>query len=120
MNKSSVKKFIAFVVVLGTAYMSFADSTNVTAQSSTEHLLQRAYKIDAVKFVSNLKELESPKQTESDQDLLMRFLRGNGVKLEKPTSVFLIEEKDRLFVRATESNQNKIEVLVEKIINENK
>jgi hypothetical protein len=116
-----MKKFIAFVFVLGIAFMSFADSTNVTAQSSAEHLISRYYKIDdAPSFFNNLKELESPKQAESNQDLVIRFFKDNNIKLEKPAAVFWNEGKNRLYVRVTESDQNKVEALVEKIINKNK
>ena len=94
---------------------SFAGSTNEAAQSSAEHLLTRSYKISVATFAGNLMKLAPPKKSESNQELLRRFFKESGVKLNEPAAVFLNEKKEKLFIRATQNDQDKIEALIRKI-----
>jgi hypothetical protein len=102
------------------AFAGFCGTTNETnnaAQTQPEKLFSRSYKITTETFVSNLKNLAGAKEGESDFQILLRFFKENDIEIRPPESIFLSEEKNRLFVRSTEAHQDKIERVVAAIIN---
>jgi len=110
-----MKILLAFILGLGLVLTSVGAPTNETTTASGELLLTRSYKIDTETFVKSLKQLAPPKSGESNQDLLVRFFKENRVETQRPTSVYLDEKRNRLFVRATKIEQDKIQTLFEKI-----
>ena len=96
---------------------SLGGPTNETTTASGEPLLSRSYKISADTFVRNLKQLAPPKSGESNQDLLTRFFKDKHIEIQKPAAVFLDEKKDRLLVRMTKADQDKVELLIQMIVN---
>lgn len=86
-----------------------------TASPKSEPLLTRTYAIKHEVFVKNLKYVLSPKEGESNQDTLLRFLKNNGIEIKTPAAVLLNEQSNRVLVRATDSSQSKIETLLLKL-----
>jgi hypothetical protein len=76
----------------------------------------RTYKI-TTEFEGNLKRPAGTKEGESNQEMLLRFLKESHIEIKPPEAVFLNEEKNLLFVRATLANQDKIERVVAAIQN---
>jgi len=105
----------AFSLVLA----SFAGSTNEPTTASSDRLLVREYKIKSDTFVRSLKQLEvaNPNDPgESNQALLVRYFKNKQVVVEKPGSVFLDEKGNRLIIRTTKVQQEKIQMLFEIIL----
>ena len=82
-----------------------------------EHLFTRSYKIATATFVGNLKNLAAPKAGESNQQLLIRYFKENNVVIEPPAALLLDEQGNRLLVRASETDKDKIQALFDKIQN---
>jgi hypothetical protein len=108
-----MKTFFAFIIGFGLASTSFGDPTN---QAPAVSLVVRSYKVKTDAFVAHLMHFLPPKAGETDTQLLVRFLKQKGVDIKPPESVYLVAQKDLVVTRATQSNQNKIEKLVEKIV----
>jgi hypothetical protein len=107
-----MKIFFATALIVGLAFTGFSGTTNEAnnpAQTQPEELLTRGYGINAETFASNLKHLAGVKEGESNLQMLLRFFKQNGIEIKTPESIFLSEEKSKLFVRATEVHQHKIE-----------
>jgi hypothetical protein len=119
-----MKTFLATALIVGLAFTGFCGTTNETnnaAQTQPEQLFSRHYEITTETFVNNLKHLAGIKEgqsSESDMQMLLRFFKQNGVEIKTPESIFLSEEKNKLFVRAIEVHQDKIERLVAAIQND--
>ena len=110
-----MKILLAIILGLGLVLASVGAPTNETTTASGERLLTRSYKIDTEAFVKSLKRLAPPKTGESNQDLVVRFFNENRVETQRPTSIFLDEKGSRLLVRATKTEQEKIQTLFKKI-----
>ena len=95
------------------AFTSFGDPTN---HAPAVALVVRSYKVKTDAFVAHLMHFLPPKAGETDTQLLIRFFKGQGVEIKPPESVYLVAQKDLVIARATQSNQDKIEKLVEKIV----
>src|SRR5258705_4257254 len=107
-----MKTLLTLVIGFALVLTSFGDPPKDT--SSAERLLTRVYKINANTFVRGLKQLAPPKTGEANQDLLLRFLKENHVEIQK---AYLDEQNDRLAVRTTQVDLDKIDALVQKIMN---
>jgi hypothetical protein len=123
-----MKIFLATALIVGLALTGFCgttDETSTVAQTQPEQLVTRTYKVTAESFWANLKHLAGTKAGEDNFQMLCRFFKKNGLEIKPPTSIFLNlgpfpnpnEGKNFLFVRATQTNQNKIERLVAAIQN---
>ncbi len=108
-----MKPLLTLIIGFALALTSFGNPAKDTP--TAEQLLTRSYEIVADVFVRNLKQLTPPKSGEPNQELLLRFLKENHVEIQKPTVVILDPKRDRLHVRATQGDQDKIQTLVEKI-----
>jgi hypothetical protein len=80
-------------------------------------LVTRVYNIDTETFIRNLKQTAPRKTGESNQDLLLRFFKDNRVEIHKPSVLFLDEKEQRLIVRTTEAQKDKINDLIHRIMN---
>jgi hypothetical protein len=110
-----LKTLIITALIAGLVFTGFCGTiseTNSSVQAQQELLFSRSYEITTETFVSSLKHLAGVKEGESNTQMLFRFFKENDVVLEPPESVFLNEEQNKLFVRSTETHQNKIERLV--------
>jgi hypothetical protein len=112
-----MKSFFPVVIGFSLALASLGSATNEVVGMSGEALLTRSYTINSGSFVKNLGQLMPAKSGESHQELLLRFVKANKVEIQKPTVVLLDEPDNRLLVRATEINMEKIEQLVVKVVN---
>ncbi|MEI8291611.1 MAG: hypothetical protein WCH99_19255 [Verrucomicrobiota bacterium] len=115
-----MKKLYTLIIGLCLALTSLGGTTNATTTASGEPLLMRTYKISADTFVRNLKQLAPSKSGESNQDLLVRFFKDKHIETEKPAAVFLDEKRDRLHVRMTKADQDKVELLIQEVQTEPK
>ena len=111
-----MKILLTLILGMGLALTSIGSPTNETATASGDRLLTRSYKLDSETFVKSLKQSAPPKSGESNQDLLVRFFKENRVETQRPTSIFLDEKANRLFVRATKVQQDRIQTLLEKVL----
>jgi hypothetical protein len=111
---TKMKTLLTFITAFGLAFTSFSGSTDQT--TSPDLLLVRSYKVSANTFVAHLKHLLPPKGDESDADFLLRFFKQRHVEIKVPEAIFLNEKKDKLTVKATQANQDKIERLVVEIV----
>ena len=75
-------------------------------------LISRRFKIDLAKLVINLSHSQSASGTESTQNVLLRFFKQNGVDMSPPSSVFVNETEETLWVRSSETNVNRIEQML--------
>jgi len=112
--KNNMKALFTLVIGFGLVCASFGGSTDQA--TSPELLFSRTYKVSADTFVAHLKHLLPPKSGETDTELLVRFFKQKDVEVKPPESIFLNEQMGMLFARATKSDQDKIEKLVEKIV----
>ena len=104
-----------------TAFQGSADGVTrlFVFNNPGEPLQTRMYMIKPESFVRNLKQLAPPKSGESNQDLLVRYFKENGIDTQKPRKVVLGEKNDWVFVRAVKREQDeKIEELISKINSE--
>jgi hypothetical protein len=108
-----MKALFALIIGFGLVSTSFGGSSD---QTTSPELYSRTYQVSADTFVAHLKHLLPPKPGETDTALLVRFFEQKHVEIKPPESIFLSEEKGLLFARATASDQDKIEKLVEKIV----
>jgi hypothetical protein len=114
-----MKTLFAIALIVGMAFTGFCGTTNETngvSSAQTEKLAARTYKI-TTEFEGNLKHLAGTKKGESNQEMLLRFCKQNGVEIKSPESVFLNEKNGMLFAKATKSHQHKIEQIVVAIQN---
>ncbi|HEY1716945.1 MAG TPA: hypothetical protein VGH42_01475 [Verrucomicrobiae bacterium] len=121
MKKILAAIFLIIVfTIIGLAFFRGCKKTNEAPnanQLQQEQLFSRSYTINPETFISNLKNLAGTEGSETDIQMLLRFFKQNGVEMKIGESIFLSEEKNKLFVRATEVHQNKIERVVEAIQN---
>jgi len=108
----ALKTLLTFLFGFALVFPSIGGATNETATASSEHLVARFYRIEADTFVRRLKESTPPNSTESNQHLLVRFLKENHVELKKPAFVFLDEKRSILQISTTEADQDRIERLL--------
>jgi hypothetical protein len=111
-----MKTFSAIVLIVGLAFAGFCGTTNETnnaAQTQPEQLFNRTYKVsvDDEAFANNLKHLAGVKEGEDNLQMLLRFFKQNGVKIES-LATFFWAHIGGLFVHTTLADQNKIEKLV--------
>jgi tetratricopeptide (TPR) repeat protein len=112
-----MKAVLTLLVGVGLVLCSYGDSTKDTQTTTGERLLTRAYKVDVQAFLQNLERLSPPKPGESERDLLLRFFKENRVEIAKEGAVLLDAKAGRLWVRATQTSQEAIEILVQRIVN---
>jgi hypothetical protein len=109
-----------FTLIIGTNLIlnSFTGESNAITHASAEPLDTRIYHVRTETFVQNLKRLATPAKTnETNQELLLRFLKENKIELQKSEAVQLVEKKGIVVARLTSPDQSKLEDLVWKIIN---
>ena len=114
-----MKAFLSTVLIVGLAFTGGCgknNKANSAVQNQQKPLFSRTYKITA-EFEDNLKRLAGTKKGESNQEMLVRFFKESHIEIKPPEAVFLIEDKNLLFVHATLANQNKIERVVVAIQN---
>ncbi|MSR65752.1 MAG: hypothetical protein EXS24_00045 [Pedosphaera sp.] len=75
----------------------------------------QSFKVETKTFVDNLKRLATAQPGESNQAVLKRFFVENGVAMDPPSDVILDEIGNRVLVRATEPERQKIQALFERI-----
>ena len=109
----NMKALFPLIIAVGLAFTSFGGSTD---QTTSPQLFSRVYHVSTNTFVPHLKHLLPPKAGETDTALVVRFFKQKHVEIKPPEAVFLNEEKGMLFVRATQTDQDEIEKLVEKIM----
>lgn len=109
-----MKALFTFIIGFGLVLMSLGGSTNETA--SAGQLITRTYKVSTETFVSHLKHLAPARPAESNQELLLRFFKQEHIVMQQPATVLLDEKKGKLLVRTTQSDQDKIAVLIQKIV----
>ncbi len=109
-----MKALLTLIIGFVSVSVSLAGSTDQT--TSPGLLLSRTYRVSADTFVAHLKHLLPPKPGETDTELLVRFFDLKHIEIKPPESVFLNEQMGMLFARATKSDQDKIEKLINKII----
>lgn len=109
-----MKALFTFIIGFGLVLTSFGGSTNETA--SAGQLITRTYKVGTETFVSHLKHLAPARPAESNQELLLRFFKQEHIVMQQPATVLLDEKKGKLLVRTTQSDQDKIAVLIQKIV----
>jgi tetratricopeptide (TPR) repeat protein len=111
-----MKTLFTIIMSLGLVSVGICDTTNQpvdSSQSSLAGLAIRTYDIGL--FVSSLKIQMPPEAGESDYSLVLRFLKQNKIKIQKPGVVFLNDKQHQLYVRASKSDQDKIEALIVKL-----
>ena len=86
-----------------------------TSQAQGVSLFSRSYPINTATFVGNLRRIAAPKGRESNQDLLIRFFKENGVAMDPPAALLLDEGGNRLLVRAPEPEKDKVQALFARI-----
>ena len=114
-----MKTFLTLALITGLAFTGGCEKNNkadAATQKQQAQLFSRTYKI-TVEFGDNLKRLTATKEGESKQEMLVRFFKESHIEIKPPEAVFLIEDKNLLFVHATLANQNKIERVVVAIQN---
>ena len=110
-----MKLILALVITIGFCFLSLASSTNTLDQA--ENLLSRSYKLSSSStFVEHLKNFLPPKPGESDTKLLIRFFKTKRIDIKAPESVYLNVELNTVFVHAPQSDQDKIERLIELLV----
>ena len=113
-----MQKIITIILGLGlllagvTGCKKKADSPAVAGQ---ENQFTQSINIDPKVFVPSLRGLLPPKPGESSKALLLRYLVENGVAMEPPSDVMVDEIGNRVLVRATESQRQKIKELFDRI-----
>ena len=108
-----MKALFTLIIGVGLAFTSFGGSTD---QTTSPQLLARTYKVSTDTFMAHLKHLLPSNAGETDTALLVRFFKQKGVEIKPPEAVFWNDKKGLVFVRATASDQSKVEKLVEKIV----
>lgn len=88
-----------------------------TSQAQGVSMFSRSYPITTATFVAKLRQIAAPKGRESNQDLMIRFFKENGITIDPPAAVLLDEGGNRLLVRAPESEKEKVQALFERIQN---
>jgi hypothetical protein len=116
-----LRPFLITATIFGLVFAGVCGTTNEanrSVQTQPGKLFSRAYTITTETFASNLKKLAGAKAGESNSQRLLRFFKENDVEIKPPESIYLSEEKNKLFVRSTEVHQNQIERLVAAIQND--
>ncbi len=116
-----MKTLLTVAVSLGllcTAGLGCKKQNNETADASQAQgvsLFSRSYPINSATFAANLRRVAAPKGRESNQDMMVRFFKENGITVDPPAAVLLDEGGNRLLVRAPESEKEKVQALFERI-----
>ena len=113
-----MKTAIAFILSLSLILSGGAGckkQTDGKAETGQANQFTQSYKIEGKTFVANLRRIAAPKPGESLQALILRFFVENGVTMEPSSAVILDEMGNRLLVRATEPDRQKIQGLFERI-----
>src|SRR5206468_3719911 len=112
-----MKTLLTLIIGFTLIFNSYGGAGNETTSAPGEPLVNVSYHVSTETFVRNLKQLAPPKSGESNQDLLLRFLKENKVEIQKPAAVLLLEKKGRVLAHMTQADQHKIELLVMKVMN---
>ena len=106
-----MKTLLGFLMGLGLLIGSgFAGQTNAAATSQAAGLT-RAFVVTKT-FVGRLHKALPPKADESDQALLIRYLKTKHIEIKPPSTLVLDEKHKKLTVHATIQQLDKIERLV--------
>jgi hypothetical protein len=108
-------KTLFIIISLAFVSVGIGQTTNGPGPSQTQSapLITRTYQIEA--FMNNVKHLMPPKNGESDFQLLLRFFKQNEIEIKKPELVFMNHKQHELYVRATQTDQDKIGALIAKV-----
>lgn len=107
-----MKTLLTVFLGLGLVCSSFAGQTNGVAAANAT-CLTRALVVTKT-FVSRLHKALPPKADESNQALLVRYLKTKHVEIKPPATLVLDEKHKKLTVHATIEQLDKIERLVSK------
>ena len=91
------------------------DAASGSAGQGQAPMFTQSYSIDAKAFVANLRRIATPKERESNQELLLRFFKENNVAMDPPAALLVDENGNRLLIRAPESEKARIQTLFQKI-----
>ena len=84
-----MKALLTFILGFGLVLTSFGDQTN---EPGPDGLYRYSFLVEMESFVKNLKDLAPPKSGESNQELLRRFLKDQGITIKNPKDVFINEK----------------------------
>ena len=87
-------------------------ATNSVAELSPLPL--QIYRVSSQRFVARLRQLITPKQGESDQDLLLRYFEEQPIKVQRISALQLILDSDCFVVRTTPESHAQINSLLSK------
>jgi len=85
------------------------------AETGQANQFTQSYKIESKAFIAKLRRITPPQPGESNQALLLRCFIENNVVMDPPSAVLIDEIGNRVLVRATESERQKIQALIERI-----
>src|SRR5665647_1762118 len=111
-----MKTLFTIIMSLGLVSVGMSDSTNAPADSSQSQLaglVQKTYHTGT--FVDKLKAQMPPQTGEPDYSLVLRYLKQNGIEIQRPGAIFISDRKQQMYVMASKSDQAKIEALIVKL-----
>ena len=108
-------KTLFIIVCLALAPVTYSQTTNDTDVPQPQDLptFNHTYKAEA--FIDKVKQLMPLKDDESDYQLIRRYFEQHNIVLHPPEAMFLEGKFHMLFVKATPSDQKKIQALFTKV-----
>src|SRR5208283_5021924 len=99
------------IACLALASATYSQTTNDTDVPQPQDLptFNHTYKAEA--FIDKAKKLMPQKEDESDGQLILRTFKQHNIVLHPPEAMFLEGKFHMLFVKATPSDQKKIQAL---------
>jgi hypothetical protein len=95
-------------------FTSVAAPTDEAVAPSPEQMFSRAYRFEAEMLVRELTPLAPSEEGGSKHDLLLRFLKENGVEISSPSALFVNERNGMVLVRASQNVLDQISALMKK------
>src|SRR5437868_6865386 len=94
-------KELMVVLMLGFGLIleSRGGTTNAPDGTSQDKMIQRSFKVEAKKFIENLKHLDRPRAGESDSALLTRYCSERHIQIQKPAAIYVDAANGQVLVR---------------------
>jgi predicted DNA binding CopG/RHH family protein len=112
-----MKTLLIILAGLGIVFSSLAGQTS-DIDGVQPPFFTRAFVVNT-SFLTNLHQHLPPKAGESNQELLLRYLKTQQIEIKKPVTLVLEEKHRRLTVRTSEIDLEKIQALISSLQSKN-
>ena len=111
-----MKAILTLAFALTCGLISAADTNGVAPNRLPPAIFTHVINLDVGDFLTKLKKVAPPAKNESNRQLMVRFFKENGVRIEPPCSVYLNDSRGTLLLYNTLGEIDKTELLVNKVI----